>query len=90
MYLAKVFVTLKPAVNDPQGITVKGGLQALGFSSVDQVRVGKYLEVWVDEPTRAQAEVEVQEMCRRLLANPVIEDYRYELEETSFAPGSVS
>ena len=83
MYLAKVFVTLKHAVNDPQGITVKGGLQALGFFSVDQVRVGKYLEVWVDEPTQAQAEVQVQEMCRRLLANPVIEDYRYDLEETA-------
>lgn len=85
MYLAKVYVTLKRAVNDPQGSTVKGGLHALGFGSVTQVRVGKYLEVWVDEPDRVKAEAQIEEMCRRLLTNPVIEDYRFELEEAARA-----
>lgn len=80
MFLAKVYVTLKPAVNDPQGLTVMGGLKTLGFDSVESVRLGKYLEVKVNESERSQAEAQVSEMCRRLLANPVIEEFRYELE----------
>lgn len=80
MFLAKVFVTLKPAVNDPQGLTVKGGLKTLGFESVESVRLGKYLEVTVNESERSQAEAQVSEMCRKLLANPVIEEFRFELE----------
>ncbi len=81
VFLAKVYVTLKPTVNDPQGLTVLGGLQNLGFSSVDDVRVGKYLEVRVNESDRAAAEARVSEMCRQLLANPVIEEFRFELED---------
>lgn len=81
MFLARVFVTLKPAVNDPQGLTVMGGLKTLGFQSVEGVRLGKYLEVKVNEPDRSQAEAQVAEMCRKLLANPVIEEFRFELEE---------
>lgn len=80
MFLARVFVTLKPAVNDPQGLTVMGGLKTLGFESVESVRLGKYLEVKVNESERSQAEAQVAEMCRKLLANPVIEEFRYELE----------
>jgi phosphoribosylformylglycinamidine synthase len=81
MFLAKIYITLKPTVNDPQGQTVLGGLRSLGFSSVDSVRVGKYLEVQVQEEELAQAEEQVSRMCSRLLANPVIEDFRYELEQ---------
>ena len=81
MYLAKIYVTLKPTVNDPQGLTVLGGLKNLGFDSVARVRVGKYIEVWVKEDGREKAEEAVAEMCRQLLANPVIEDFRFELEE---------
>jgi phosphoribosylformylglycinamidine synthase subunit PurS len=81
LYLAKVFVTLKPTVNDPQGLTVMGALQTLGFNSVQGVRVGKYLEVQINETQRADAEAQVADMCRKLLANPVIEEYRFELEE---------
>lgn len=80
MFLAKVFITLKPAVNDPQGLTVMGALKTLGFDSVESVRLGKYLEVKVNEAERSQAEAQVSEMCRRLLANPVIEEFRCELE----------
>ncbi len=80
MFLARVYVTLKPTVNDPQGLTVMGGLHSLGFAEVERVRVGKYLEVRLAGADRAQAEAQVTEMCRRLLANPVIEDFRFELE----------
>lgn len=81
MYLAKIYVTLKPTVNDPQGLTVKGGLRTLGFDNVQSVRVGKYMEVRLEENNGSQAEEQVREMCRKLLANPVIEDFRFELEE---------
>ncbi|MDA8218976.1 MAG: phosphoribosylformylglycinamidine synthase subunit PurS [Chloroflexota bacterium] len=79
MWLAKVYVTLKPLVNDPQGITIKGSLHNLGFESVQDVRAGKYFEVRLEAASREEAEKAVAEMCSRLLANPVIEDYRYEV-----------
>ena len=81
MYLAKIYVSLKPTVNDPQGQTVLGSLRTLGYASVDGVRVGKYLEVRVKEGERGRAEEQVREMCYKLLVNPVIEEYRFELEE---------
>jgi phosphoribosylformylglycinamidine synthase len=83
MYLAKVHVTLKPTVNDPQGLTIKGALHDLDFQNVSSVRVGKYMEVVLDEKSRTKAEAQVEDMCRRLLANLVIERYRFELEEVS-------
>ena len=79
MYLARVYVTLKPSVNDPQGSTIQGGLKMLGFGSVADVRMGKFLELRLDEADQDAAEARVDEMCRRLLANPVIEDYRFEV-----------
>ena len=81
MFLAKIHVTLKPTVNDPQGITVQGGLQMLGFNSVKRVRIGKYMEVQIETSDQATAQVQVEEMCHKLLANPVIEQYRFEIEE---------
>ena len=81
MYLAKVYVTLKPTVNDPQGLTIKGALHNLGFASVQDVRAGKYIEVRVDGKDIGQARKQVDEMCRKLLANPVIENYRFDLEK---------
>ena len=87
-WLARVHVTLKPVVNDPQGLAVLGGLQQLGYASVSGVRLGKYLELRLAAPDQAAAEAQIDEMCRRLLANPVIEDYRYSLEAiSSAAPG---
>ena len=86
MFRARVYVTLKPTVNDPQGLTIKGGLHSLGFASVESVRAGKYLEITLDGNDRASAEAQVTEMCRKLLANPVIEDFRFEIEETGKAP----
>jgi phosphoribosylformylglycinamidine synthase len=80
VFLARVYVTLKPTVNDPQGLTIKGGLHSLGFTGVESVRAGKYMEIRLDGDSRQEAERVVREMCRQLLANPVIEDYRFELE----------
>ncbi|OGO59491.1 MAG: phosphoribosylformylglycinamidine synthase [Chloroflexi bacterium RBG_19FT_COMBO_47_15] len=80
MYLAKVYITLKPTVNDPQGLTIKGALHNLGFSSVEDVRAGKYIEVQIKENNPTEATEQVNEMCRKLLANPVIEKYSFELQ----------
>ena len=81
MYLAKVYVTLKPTVNDPQGQTVLATLRNLGFASARDVRVGKFLELRIDELDRSRAQALVNEICEKLLANPVIEEFRFDLEE---------
>jgi phosphoribosylformylglycinamidine synthase PurS subunit len=80
MYLAKIYITLKPTVNDPQGLTIKGALHNLSFTAVEDVRAGKYIEVRIAEKDIGTARRQVDEMCRKLLANPVIENYRFELE----------
>ncbi len=77
---AKVFVTLKRTVLDPQGAAVLSALDALGYKAVKDVRVGKYLELSLESSDRHQAEREVQEMCGKLLANPVIEEFSYTIE----------
>ena len=79
--LATVIVTPKPVVNDPQGVTVRGGLEHLGFREVRDVRVGKHIEVRLEAPSADEASRRVEEMCRRLLANHVIEDFRFEIAE---------
>lgn len=81
MFLAKVFITLKPTVNDPQGLTIRGGLHSLGFTGVKAVRAGKYLEITLDAESLEAAKEQVAQMCRQLLANPVIEQFRFEVEE---------
>jgi phosphoribosylformylglycinamidine synthase len=77
--IARVIVTPKPVVNDPQGVTVKQGLASLGFREVSDVRVGKYIEVSLEGMSEHEARQRVEEMCRQLLANHVIEDFRFEL-----------
>lgn len=81
LFLARITVTPRPVLNDPQGRAVRRGLRTLGFDEVDDVRVGKYLEVRLDLESRARAEARVRDMCERLLANQVIEDYRFEIDE---------
>ncbi|MBI2958031.1 MAG: phosphoribosylformylglycinamidine synthase subunit PurS [Chloroflexi bacterium] len=83
MYLAKIYVTLKPTVNDPQGLTIRGALKTLGFDSVVDVRAGKYIEIKLSGDSLDAAQQTVKEMCRQLLANPVIETYRFEVQETA-------
>lgn len=82
MFLAKIYITLKPGVNDPQGLTIRGGLHQLGFESVTDVRAGKYMEVKIREQDREEAGRLVAQMCDQLLANPIIEDFRFDLEAT--------
>jgi phosphoribosylformylglycinamidine synthase PurS subunit len=77
---AKIYVTVKQNVLDPQGNAVQGALHTLGFSEVSKVRIGKYMEVDLDTNDRAQAEEQLKVMCEKLLANTVVEDYRFELE----------
>ena len=79
---ARVFVTLKPSVFDPQGTTVSDALHTLGYASVKDVRQGKYFELEIDAPTADQARQIAAEAADKLLANPVIESYRIEVEET--------
>jgi phosphoribosylformylglycinamidine synthase PurS subunit len=78
-WLARVVVTLKPVVNDPQGLAVTDGLHNLGYAGVESTRVGKYIEVRLRAADEATARAQVDEMCRRLLSNPVIESYRFDL-----------
>jgi phosphoribosylformylglycinamidine synthase len=80
-YHARIDVMLKPLVNDPQGLAVRDGLQTLGFEGVAGVRVGKHIEVTVSADSHAAAEQSIHAMCDRLLANPVIEDYTFEVTE---------
>ena len=81
MYQARIYVTLKPTVNDPQGITVLSSLHRLGFNNAEDVRVGKYLLVNVSESDRETAAASVTDMCQKLLTNPVIEEFQFDLEE---------
>lgn len=80
MVKAKVYVTLKESVVDPQGSVVANGLAALGYQEVQAVRVGKYIELFVAAPA-AEAESRVREMCEKLLVNPVTEEYSFEIAE---------
>lgn len=75
----KIFVSLKNGVLDPQGKAIERSLHTLGYGEVNDVRVGKYLEINLDAPSRAAAELRIREMCDKLLANTVIEDYRFEI-----------
>jgi phosphoribosylformylglycinamidine synthase subunit PurS len=76
---AKVHITLKPGVLDPQGRAIQHALASLGFSGVDDVRQGKYIELDLGETDQAQARARVDEMCKKLLANTVIENYSVEI-----------
>ena len=78
---ARVTVTLRPGVLDPQGEAIRGALGAMGFAGVEGVRQGKLIEIALTAPDRAAAEAEVREMCEKLLTNPVIETYAVEIEE---------
>ncbi|MET3575560.1 phosphoribosylformylglycinamidine synthase subunit PurS [Bhargavaea ullalensis] len=80
MTKVNVFVTLRESVLDPQGVAVKDALHSMGYAEVADVRIGKFLELTIDESER-DLDTAVREMCEKLLANTVIEDYRYEIKE---------
>jgi phosphoribosylformylglycinamidine synthase PurS subunit len=77
----KVFVTPRGGILDPQGKAVEHALGSLGFKGVSGVRIGKYIVLEIDAPSAEQARASAREMCEQLLANPVIEDFRFEVED---------
>lgn len=77
---ARIHVTLKEGILDPQGKAIEHALGTLGFKNAGNVRVGKYLELDLQEKDKAKAEADVKAMCEKLLANTIIEEYRYELQ----------
>ncbi|AEF94606.1 phosphoribosylformylglycinamidine synthase, purS [Desulfotomaculum nigrificans CO-1-SRB] len=81
MFQAKIYVTLRKSVLDPQGTAVRKSLYALGWHNVPDVRIGRYMVVDIEAADRSAAEEQVKDMCDKLLVNPVIEDYTFELVE---------
>lgn len=81
MFKANIYVTLKEGVLDPQGGAVRKSLHVLNYQGVNEVRIGKFIEVWLEAADADTARLELQEMSDKLLANPVIENFRVELVE---------
>ena len=80
-FVANIVVTLKPSVLDPQGNTVKEALHSMGYPNVEDVRMGKYMEVYVSASSESEAKNKIDEMCHKVLVNPVIETYSFEIRE---------
>jgi len=76
----KIYITLKEGILDPQGKAVQHSLHTLGYPAVENVRIGKYIELNLDNNSRDVLDVQIKDMCNKLLANPIIEDYQYEIE----------
>lgn len=81
MYHSKILVTLRQSILDPQGKAVEHGVHSLGYGLVRNVRIGKFVELDVDAPTREEAETVTKEVSQKLLANPVMEDFSFTIEE---------
>jgi phosphoribosylformylglycinamidine synthase len=81
MAKARVIITLKTTIMDAQGQTVERALHNLGYQGVRDLRIGKYVEMELNGAPRDQLSAQLDEMCRKLLANPIIEDFRLEIEE---------
>lgn len=81
MYRAKILITLRKSILDPQGKAIHHALESLGLASIQEIRMGKYLEMVVDSKTSDEARKTTEEACTKLLANPVMEDFNYNIEE---------
>jgi len=81
MFRAKILITLRKSILDPQGKAIHHALESLGLSAIREVRMGKYIEMTIDAPTAEDARKATQEACKKLLANPVMEDFNFSLEE---------
>ncbi len=86
MYKANICITLRPSILDPQGKAVGHALETLGYDTIERVRMGKYVELWIDEATEKAAEHAARAACEKLLANPVMEDYSMVLEKVEKEP----
>jgi phosphoribosylformylglycinamidine synthase subunit PurS len=85
MFTAKIKITLRKTILDPQGKTVEHSLKSLGYDKVSNTRIGKYIEFKIDVNSKEEATVIVEESCRRLLSNPVMEDYEFEIIQNEAA-----
>lgn len=81
MLLAKIVVTLKKEVSDPQGLALGQALQSMQYEGIEGVRVGRFFEIQIDGADRADAEKQLHDMCEKILSNPVVEEYEFEIEE---------
>lgn len=88
-FQAKIFVTLRPSVLDPAGVAVQSGLKQLGYDNVEQVRIGKYVELTITAHDEEVARKDLDQMCDQMLANPVIENYRFDLIEVESQTGVI-
>lgn len=87
-YQARIYVTMRPSVLDPAGVAVESGIKQLGLGKVEQVRIGKYIELKLTATDETQARAQLDCICDRLLANPVIENYRFDLDEIQVQIGA--
>ena len=78
-YQCRIYVTLRPSVLDPAGTAVESGLKQLGYKGVEKVRIGKYIELTLTANSEVHAREQLEQMCDQLLANPVIENYYFEV-----------
>lgn len=88
-FQSRIYVTLRPSVLDPAGAAVQSGLQQLGYEGVEQIRIGKYIELTLTATDETQARKQLDQMCDQLLANPVIENYHFELTPIISSKASV-
>jgi phosphoribosylformylglycinamidine synthase PurS subunit len=79
LYLSRIKITLRKSILDPQGKAVEHSIQSLGYKNVKDTRIGKYIELKLDAASEDDAKKVTEEVCKKLLANPVIEDYEYEI-----------
>lgn len=87
-YQARIYVTLRPSVLDPAGTAVQSGLKHMGYENVEQVRIGKYIELTLSASDEHSARQQLDRMCDQMLANTVIENYRFDLVEVTPAQKS--
>ena len=81
MIRAEIYITLKKTVLDPQGLTIKHALQSMGYQGLKEVRIGKLLTLKLNHQNSKKTRQQIEEMCKKLLANPIIEDYRFKIKE---------
>jgi len=86
-YKAHIYVTLRPSVLDPAGTAVQSGLNHMGYETVEQLRIGKYIELILSAADENTAREQLDRMCDQMLANPVIENYRFDLIEVAIEIG---
>jgi len=81
MFRVKIYIRLKEGVADPQGATIKHALDSLGYQGITKVKTGKYLQIQLNIQEKKKIKQQIEDMCKKILVNPVIENYEYEIEE---------